>query len=112
MKKMFVSVIILFLVVFQMIPAFAAQRFPKPEFESGYTQPDTLTPSARAEILAVMDVAVLLITLSVISWLVIKKRSRKGVFWVSLFSPCLFWLLQGGLRLLYWLNTECDTCII
>ena len=96
MKKVLVLVIFLFLVTFQPIISFASQRFPKPEFESGYTQPNTLVPASRAEILAVMDVAVLLIALSVISWLVIKKRSRKGVFWASLFSLAYFGFYREG----------------
>ena len=96
MKKALVSLIFIFLVALQPMNIFAAQRFPKPEFETGYTQPGTLTPSPRMEILAIMDVAVLLITLSVISWLVIKKRSRKGVFWVSLFSLAYFGFYREG----------------
>jgi len=96
MKKAFVLVIFLLLVVAQPMITFATQRFPKPEFESGYTQPDTLVPSPRMEILALMDVVVLLITLSVISWFVIKKRSRKGVFWVSLFSLAYFGFYREG----------------
>ena len=96
MKKAFISVIFLFLVVVQPMTSIAAQRFPKPEFETGYTQPSTLVPTPRAEILALMDVAVLLITLSVISWFVIQKRSRKGVFWVSLFSLAYFGFYREG----------------
>jgi NosR/NirI family nitrous oxide reductase transcriptional regulator len=96
MKKALVSIIFLLLVVLQPMISIAAQRFPKPEFETGYTQPNTLVPSPRLEILAVMDVAVLLITLSFISWLVIKKRSRKGVFWVSLFSLGYFGFYREG----------------
>ena len=96
MKKVLVSIIFLLLVVFQPMITFGTQRFPKPEFETGYTQPDTLVPSPRAEVLAVMDVAVLLIALSVISWIVIKKRSRKGVFWVSLFSLAYFGFYREG----------------
>jgi NosR/NirI family transcriptional regulator, nitrous oxide reductase regulator len=96
MKKVLASFIFLILVIFQPVIIYAAQRFPKPEFESGYTQPDTLVPSPRAEILAVMDVAVLLIALSVISWLIIRKRSRKGVFWASLLSLAYFGFYREG----------------
>jgi NosR/NirI family transcriptional regulator, nitrous oxide reductase regulator len=78
------------------LSAFAIQRFPKPEFESGYVQPETLMPSARAEILSYVDVAVLIIALSFISWLVIKKRSRLGVFWTSMFSLLYFGLYREG----------------
>ena len=74
----------------------AIQRFPKPEFETGYTQPHTHTPLPRAELLVWGDVIVLLVTLSLITWLVLKKRSRKAVFWVSLFSMAYFGFYREG----------------
>jgi ferredoxin len=74
----------------------AIQRFPKPEFEGGYAQPPTSMPMPRAEMLAMMDVFVLLLALSVISWVVLKKRSRKGVFWISLFSLAYFGFYREG----------------
>jgi NosR/NirI family transcriptional regulator, nitrous oxide reductase regulator len=96
MRKTIASVLLILMAVILPLISFATQRFPKPEFESGYTQPETMVPSPRAEILAVMDVAALLIALSVISWLVIKKRSRNGVFWVSLFSLAYFGFYREG----------------
>jgi NosR/NirI family transcriptional regulator, nitrous oxide reductase regulator len=96
MKKVFALLVFLSLVLGQAQSLFAIQRFPKPEFETSYTQPQTITPAARAVILEFMDVAVLLIALAVISWLVIKKRSRKGVFWVSLFSLAYFGFYREG----------------
>lgn len=74
----------------------AIQRFPKPEFESGYMQPPTSMPFPRAEILAWMDVAVLILALTFISWMVLKKRSRKGVFWISIFSLAYFGFYREG----------------
>lgn len=76
--------------------AAAIQRFPKPEFESGYIQPETIQPSARAEILAVMDVVILAAALAIITWLVLRKRSRNGVFLVSLFSLAYFGFYRQG----------------
>ncbi|MBK7175321.1 MAG: 4Fe-4S binding protein [Bacteroidales bacterium] len=96
MKKTLTLLILICLNLFFSWNAFSIQRFPKPEFESGYTQPDTLMPSARAEILAYMDVAVLILALSFISWLVLKKRSRKGVFWTSMFSLIYFGFYREG----------------
>jgi NosR/NirI family transcriptional regulator, nitrous oxide reductase regulator len=96
MKKKRVSVIFLFLFVLQPMISFSAQRFPKPEFESGYIQPETLRPMPRAELLAVMDVFVLAITLTLITWLVLKKRSRMGVFFTSLFSLAYFGFYREG----------------
>lgn len=96
MKKKLAIVILFLLFAFQFRNAYSIQRFPKPEFESGYVQPETLMPNPRAEVLALMDIAVLIISLSVVSWLVIKKRSRNGVFWMSLFALAYFGFYREG----------------
>jgi NosR/NirI family nitrous oxide reductase transcriptional regulator len=96
MKKV-VAYIILFLIVsFQLYSSFAIQRFPKPEFESGYVTPPTLTPNPRAEVLAILDVVVLIATLSVATWMILKKRSRDGVFWISIFTIAYFGFFREG----------------
>ena len=75
---------------------FAIQRFPKPEFETGYVQPEPQMPLPRLEILAWLDVAVLILVLSLATWLILKKRSRLGVFWVSIFSLVYFGFYRQG----------------
>ncbi|TAJ11603.1 4Fe-4S binding protein [Marinilabiliaceae bacterium JC017] len=72
------------------------QRFPKPEFESGYTQPVTTVPAARADFLAYLDILILIGALALISWLILKKRSRRGVTWVSVFSLLYFGFFRQG----------------
>jgi ferredoxin len=74
----------------------AQQRFPKPEFENGHTQPPVFTPAPRAEFMEVVDVFVLIFSLSIVTWMVIKKRSRRGVFWVSIFSILYFGFYREG----------------
>ena len=96
MKKTLALVFLVFMFAVQFMNAYGIQRFPKPEFESGYVQPETLMPNPRAELLAIVDIAVLLISLSVVSWLVIKKRSRNGVFWMSLFALAYFGFYREG----------------
>jgi NosR/NirI family transcriptional regulator, nitrous oxide reductase regulator len=96
MKKYLALVFLIFLFTVQLMNSYGIQRFPKPEFESGYVQPETLMPNPRAEVLAVLDIAVLIISLSVVSWLVIKKRSRNGVFWMSLFALAYFGFYREG----------------
>jgi NosR/NirI family transcriptional regulator, nitrous oxide reductase regulator len=96
MKKTMALVFLLFLFAVQFMNAYGIQRFPKPEFESGYLQPETLLPHPRAEMLALMDISVLLISLTVVSWLVLKKRSRNGVFWMSLFALAYFGFYREG----------------
>ena len=74
----------------------AKNRFPKPEFESGHVQPETITPAPRAMVLEYLDVFVLIVALSLISWLILKKRSRKGVFWMSVFTILYFGFYKQG----------------
>ncbi|MBN1984721.1 MAG: 4Fe-4S binding protein, partial [Prolixibacteraceae bacterium] len=72
------------------------QRFPKPEFDSGYTQPTTITPEPRALQLEYFDVLVLLAVLSLASWLAIKKRSRQGILYLSVFTLLYFGFYRNG----------------
>jgi polyferredoxin len=74
----------------------AQQRFPKPEFESGHTQPPTVTPQPRADFMEYVDVLVLIISLSIITWFILRKRSRLGVFWTSIFSLIYFGFYREG----------------
>jgi NosR/NirI family nitrous oxide reductase transcriptional regulator len=74
----------------------AQQRFPKPEFESGYVQPSPTTPEPRAIALEYFDVLVLLAALSLASWLAIKKRSRRGLLWLAIFSLIYFGFYRDG----------------
>lgn len=73
-----------------------AQRFPKPEFESGHVQETTQVPLPRSDFLEYLDVLVLILALSLVTWLVLKKRSRRGVFWVSIFSLLYFGFYREG----------------
>ena len=96
MKKQIIVILFLIFTGLQFSTAFAQQRFPKPEFESGHTQPPTHMPDARAPFLEYLDIVVLLASLSIVTWLVLKKRSRLGVFWMSLFSIAYFGFFREG----------------
>ncbi|MFC2103898.1 4Fe-4S binding protein [Bacteroidota bacterium] len=96
MKKRIAIIFLLVIISLQIYNSFAIQRFPKPEFESGHTQPPTITPDPRAHTLAILDVFILVAALSVVTWLVIKKRSRNGVFWMSVFSVLYFGFFREG----------------
>ncbi|MFC2151727.1 4Fe-4S binding protein [Bacteroidota bacterium] len=96
MKKRIAIIFLLVIISFQIYNSFAIQRFPKPEFESGHTQPPTITPDPRAHALAILDVFVLVAALSIVTWLVIKKRSRNGVFWMSIFAVLYFGFFREG----------------
>ncbi len=71
-------------------------RFPPPEFESGYQMPVTQTPAPRAVLLQYADVAVLVGALALASYLALKKRSRKGLLALSIFSLLYFGFYRKG----------------
>ncbi len=96
MKKKIATILLLAIISLQVYNIYAIQRFPKPEFESGHTQPPTVTPDPRAQALDILDTFVLVAALSVVTWLVIKKRSRKGVFWMSVFAVLYFGFFREG----------------
>jgi NosR/NirI family nitrous oxide reductase transcriptional regulator len=75
---------------------FAQQRFPRPEFESGYTFPTHQLLNQRGPMWEYLDVAVLIGALLVTSFMAIKKRSRQGILWVSLFSLAYFGFYRQG----------------
>ncbi|MBG0860260.1 MAG: 4Fe-4S binding protein [Bacteroidales bacterium] len=72
------------------------QRFPRPEFEGGYTFPEHQFLNQRGPLWEYMDVAVLVLTLLATSWMVLKKRSRQGLIWISLFSLAYFGFYREG----------------
>jgi len=95
-KYYFLLISVLLFTAIQSFAADAKQRFPKPEFDTGYAQPNTTAPSPRFLLLEYLDVIVLFVVLSVVTWFVLKKRSRKGVFWTSVFSLLYFGFYREG----------------
>ena len=76
--------------------AFGAQRFPPPQFTSGHELPITTQPEPRGEFYEYLDVVVLLLALSLASYLVLKRRSRRGILILSLFSLAYFGFWRKG----------------
>jgi len=76
--------------------AWGIERFPPPDFESGYTFPTTTTPAPDTVWVEWMDVAVLIVALSLGATLVLKKRSRAWVFVLMVFSLAYFGFYRKG----------------
>ncbi|MCB1126456.1 MAG: 4Fe-4S binding protein, partial [Verrucomicrobiae bacterium] len=76
--------------------AFGAQRFPPPEFETDYVMPVTATPAPRSLAMQYVDVAVLAGALAVATWLAIRRRSRRGLIGLSVFSLVYFGFYRTG----------------
>jgi polyferredoxin len=76
--------------------AFGVQRFPRPEFESGYKTPATQVTKVQAVVFEYLDLAVFIAALSLMTWLILKKRSRRAVYWLSIFSLLYFGFHRKG----------------
>lgn len=78
------------------VTAFAIERFPPPDFTSGYKIHVPTTPPARADIFGLIDIAVLVLALGLASYLVIWRRSRRGVVLLTVFSLLYFGFYRHG----------------
>lgn len=76
--------------------AAAVQRFPRPEFATDYVTPELEVPVARALSLEYLDVAVLFAALVLASWLALRRRSRRGLLWLTVFSLAYFGFWRQG----------------
>jgi len=94
-KKQFIILCFLFALSVEFTFA-VEQRFPRPDFESGYVQPEPTSPAARAAAWQYIDIAVLILTLSLSSWLVLQRRSRNLIFTLMLFSLWYFGFHRQG----------------
>jgi ferredoxin len=77
--------------------AVGENRFPKPDFESGYKYPEERYWTTTSETLwSVVDVAVLVALLGVVSWAALRRRSRKPVVVTSIVSVLYFGFFRNG----------------
>ncbi len=95
MKKLIPYIIVLLLLIWHST-VIAQDRFPRPEFETDYQYPTHEMPGQRAPGWEYLDVAILIVALAVTSWLALKKRSRRGLLYMSLFSLLYFGFYRQG----------------
>ena len=96
MTRYLISTFLLFIILNGTATPEPIQRFPKPDFESGYERPILQTPDARALALEYVDVIVLITALSLASYFALKKRSRRHIFVLMLFSLIYFGFWRKG----------------
>lgn len=82
-------------VLFFVMPVHAEFRFPMPEFASGYTHPAVHTQMPDNSMVG-WDVVVLALTLVLATLLVHKRRSRREIFMLTLFSLAYFGFWRQG----------------
>ncbi len=95
MKKALPYIIFVLLICWHAV-MYAQDRFPRPEFESGYVYATNQMPSQRRQGWEYFDVAVLTAALAVTTWLALKRRSRQGLIWMSVFSLAYFGFYRQG----------------
>ena len=94
--KRFLTLLVLVVLLHGVVsPAFAVFRFPMPDFESGYQQPQEYLPMPKTAA-ALVDTAVLLGALSLCSVLVLKRRSRREIFMLTVFCVLYFGFFRKG----------------
>lgn len=76
--------------------SYALDRFPAPEFETAYQIPETQHPGTRAHLLEYMDIVVLCACLFMSAFFALKKRSRHGIYLLTLFSVFYFGFYRKG----------------
>jgi NosR/NirI family nitrous oxide reductase transcriptional regulator len=74
----------------------AELRFPPPEFESGYQFPQTTSPPARLAVYEYIDAAVLLAALSLATYLILKRRSRRAIYVLMISALLYFGFWRDG----------------
>ncbi len=88
-------VIALALLIFAAAAA-AEDRFPRPDFESGYVRPTPEKPQPRAGVMEYVDVAVLAAALLLASYVALRLRSRRALFVVMIASLGYFGFYREG----------------
>ncbi|NOU35742.1 MAG: 4Fe-4S binding protein [Kiritimatiellaceae bacterium] len=86
---------LILLLVFFAVPAHAEFRFPMPEFASGYKHPPVYTPGPSTAMVG-WDIVVLLATLTLAAVFVLKRRKRREIFLLTLFSLLYFGFVRNG----------------
>jgi len=76
--------------------AWGVERFPPPQFESGHQVPQMATPLPRAAVWDWIDTGVLFAALCAASWLALKKRNRKWIAGLMIFSLLYFGFWRRG----------------
>lgn len=78
------------------ITGMAQNRFPKPDFESGYQYPDIQYAVPNETLWETLDIVLLVALMSLVAWAAIKKQTRKPIFWVTVLSVGYFGFFRSG----------------
>jgi polyferredoxin len=96
LKRLTIFIVALALLFPVLVFSQVQERFPKPDFESGYVRPDLLTPAPRAMVWEFVDIFVLVAALSLATYFAHKQRSRRNIFLLMVFSLVYFGFYRKG----------------
>ena len=71
-------------------------RFPRPDFESGYTRPQINQPTPRSVVMEYVDVVILILMLSAAAYFSLKHVSRKAIFLLTVVAVAYFGFYREG----------------
>ena len=74
----------------------AQNRFPKPDFESGYQYPDLQYAVPNETLWVILDLLLLVAQMGIVTWALYKRHTRGPIFWVSLISVGYFGFFREG----------------
>ena len=74
----------------------AQNRFPKPDFESGYEYPEIHYAMQNESFWVTIDIFLLILLMSIVAWAALKRRTRKPILWVSVISVLYFGFYRTG----------------
>ena len=74
----------------------AQDRFPKPDFTSGYEYPEEYHHVPNELLWMTVDVVLLLALMIFVTWAIFKKRIRQPIIWVSVISVAYFGFYRKG----------------
>ena len=74
----------------------AQDRFPKPDFVSGYEYPEEYFHVPNEIMWMTVDIILLVALMGFVTWAIFKKRIRKPIIWVSVISVAYFGFFRKG----------------
>jgi ferredoxin len=78
------------------VAAFAQNRFPRPDFESGYIYPERHSIVPNEALWSYIDIVMLVLLMGFVAWAVIKKQIRWPVILTSVISVAYFGFFRYG----------------
>lgn len=97
-KRSWDAIILGLTAIFLLAPAsgLAEARFPHPDFDTQYDRPSTSAPEASASAIEYLDLLLLAVALGLATYLMHKRRSRRGIFVLMLLCLAYFGFWRQG----------------